>query len=169
MSDQTNTLNTNRRSGGFVAGAILILVGLLSLVSNLPGINLHGWFLPALGLVFLAAGIFQRKFGLLIPGGILLGIGAGSMLIEGPFHYMADPARGGLFLVVFGAGFALISLAGLLVNRRTLWPFIPGGIMAAIGLALMAGEPGLEVLKFASFLWPIALIAFGAYLILRKR
>jgi hypothetical protein len=158
-----------RRSGRFVGGLILIMAGLLSLVGQIPGVDVGNLFLPALGAIFLVAGLIAKKIGLLIPGGILAGIGVGASLIEGPFHYIEDPARGGIFLITFGAGWALITLTSFLIGSRVLWPLIPGAILALVGLATLSGDPGLQVLKLAGYGWPVLLIAVGLYLILRRK
>ncbi len=158
-----------RRRGGVVGGAILITIGIMALLSQIPGLNAGLFFLPALGAIFLVAGVVSRQVGLLIPGGILAGIGAGTILMEGPFHFVEDPARGGIFMLAFAGGWLLISLAALLIQCKIWWPLVPGGIMALIGVSLLAGQPGLEVLKYASYGWPVILIAVGLYLLLRRK
>lgn len=158
-----------RRGGGVVGGAILIAIGLFALLQQFVHFDAGLFFLPLLAAVFLIAGILERRPGLLIPGGILAGIGVGSILIEGPFAYLEDPARGGLFLLAFSAGWLLITLASLLVGRVMLWPLIPGAFMGVIGLALTAGEAGLQFLQLAGVGWPIILIALGIYLVFRRK
>ena len=170
MTQQTESPTPERRrSGRFVGGLILIMVGVLSLVGQIPGVQTDKFFLPVLGAIFLAAGLVTKKIGLLIPGGILMGIGVGAALIEGPFTYIEDPARGGIFLLAFGAGWAVISLTGLLIGCRVFWPLIPGSILALVGLAILSGDPGMQALKLAGYGWPIILIAVGLYLILRRK
>ena len=58
-----------RHRGGVVGGAILITIGVMALLSQIPGLNAGLFFLPALGAIFLVAGVLSRQIGLLIPGG----------------------------------------------------------------------------------------------------
>ena len=162
-------LPPRRRRGGVVGGAILITIGLFALLQQFVRFDTGLFFLPLLALVFLVAGIMGRRPGLIIPGGILAGIGAGAILVQGAFAYLADPARGGVFMLAFSAGWLLITLASLLVGRLMLWPLIPGAFMAVIGLALTAGETGLQFLQLAGVGWPIILIALGIYLVFRRK
>ena len=41
--------------------------------------------------------------------------------------------------------------------------------MAVIGLALVAGQTGLQFLQLAGVGWPIILIGLGIYLVFRRR
>lgn len=151
--------------GRWVTGAVLILLGVLSLAGQfweLP--SLGTLFLPALGLIFLLWGMFTRSGGLLIPGGILAGIGVGVYLMDSlPLEGDAEP---GVFLLTFGAGFALITLLSLLFTEdKHWWALIPGGILAIIGGVLFIGGAAVEMLKF----WPVILIVIGVYVILKRK
>lgn len=159
-----------RLSSGVIAGGVLIMIGMLILVAQFT--NFSGLLLlPALALVFLLWALLTRSSGLLIPGGILAGISAGALMVEN-ITAVSEPADGGLFLLGFAGGWALISLLSLYTegSRHWMaWPLIPGGIMATLGALLFAGEPGLTVLQYFGQGWPIALIAIGLYLILRRK
>ncbi len=166
MSQQVmNTQNTeSRRHGGIVGGAILITIGLLALIQQFVNVNWGLYFLPFLALIFLTAGIIERRPGLLIPGGILAGIGAGAILVESSlFTGLADPARGGLFMLTFAAGWAVVTAASYLIGKLMLWPLIPAAFMGIFGLALVA-----NMLTVATYVWPVALIALGLVLIFRR-
>jgi hypothetical protein len=126
-------------------------------------------FLPALGLIFLVWGIGARTVGLLVPGGILSGIGFGVFLVGGPLSGIGDPVTGGVFMLCFALGWALITLLSPLAGKLHWWPLIPGGVMALFGGALLAGSAGLQALNLVGKAWPLALIAGGLYLILRWR
>ncbi len=172
MSEQmvTTQRNENRRHSGVVGGAILISIGLFTLIQQFVQIHWGLYFLPFLALIFLVAGIVGRRPGLLIPGGILAGIGAGAILVQGGlFGALTEPLRGGLFMLAFAAGWAVITAASFLIGKLMLWPLIPGGFMAFFGLALLAGQPGLQFLAAFGYFWPVILIAAGLYLILRRR
>lgn len=169
MSNEMSTRNTEKRNN-LIWGVVLVGLGLWLLVSNLTDWDLGSAFPLGLGVLFLLWGSSVRKLGLLIPGGILSGIGAGAMLISGPFSGLAEDARGGLFMLIFGVGWALITLTSALFIRKVAWwPLIPGGIMAFIGGMLLIGGPALEVLNYLGQGWPIVLIAIGLYLILWRK
>jgi hypothetical protein len=167
----SNTTRTSRRSGGLVAGSILILIGVLSLSQFIPGLDLDFFFLPAMGLIFLAAGLLSRTPGLLVPGGILMGVGAGALLVDGQgfLPMLGALDRGGVFMLSMAGGFALISATSLLIGKRMFWALIPAFFMALVGAALLIGETGLMALQVLGYAWPVVLIALGAALILRRK
>jgi hypothetical protein len=158
-----------RGAGSMVWGAILIAIGLVALAQQIFHFEVGLLFLPALALVFLVAGIVGRRPGFLVPGGILAGIGVGAILMQGPFSYMEDPARGGIFLLSFAGGWLLITLLAPLADCIMLWPLIPAAFMGVIGLGLVAGQAGLQILQWAGVGWPVILIALGLYLVFRRR
>ena len=123
-----------------------------------------------LAFLFLLSGILSRRYGLLIPGGILAGLGAGTLLVEGPFKYLGDgQASSGVFFLAFAAGWVLITLAALLIQRVILWPLIPGAFLGLFGIVLLAGQTGMRALELFGQGWPIILIVIGLYLVLRRR
>jgi hypothetical protein len=168
-SEREKTSRSGGRPNRGLGGAALILLGLIFLAGqffDLPSIG--QLFLPALGLVFLVWGVFARNSGLLIPGGILGGIGTGIYLMD--TLPLEGAARAGIFLVVFGAGFGLMALLSILFTPEkhwwALWPFC---ILGLIGAMMIAGGAALAVVEFAGKFWPVAVIAIGLYLIIRRR
>lgn len=170
MTTQSPTPTRSSRAP-LTGGIILIVIGALALLSQFDLFeNIGMFFVPALGVIFLAWGLATRTFGLVIPGGILGGIGLGIVLLEGPLAGLGEPTQGAIFLLAFAAGWLLISLLSPLTEAAfQWWPLIPAGILAAIGGLLLAGDAGLQVLKVLGYAWPVALIAAGAWIILRKR
>ena len=171
--NQTPVVKNNRPN--LVGGLILILIGVLSLLANFLSDTPYAlWFLPALGVVFLASGIIAGKRGLLIPGGIILGIGCGVLASETFFINVTGEEEGGIILVAFACGWALITLLSLVVkdgdNSKVMWwPLIPGGVLGVVGAALLLGEAGKVALEYLGQGWPVIMIAGGLYLILRRR
>jgi hypothetical protein len=171
LNPSTENEKRTRLPRGVIAGSILVLIGVFALLPHfitLPGTAM----LIGLGLVFLAWGLLTRTSGLLIPGGVLTGIFAGTTLIEGPFAQLADPARGGVFLAAFAGGWVLITLLSLYTESPRpgwTWPLYPAVILALIAAALLAGDLGLKALELSSYIWPVALIGFGLYLVFRRR
>ncbi len=162
--------SSRRMRGGIVAGGILILIGAISLLSRVTTFNAMLYPL-GLGLIFLAWGLLTRTSGLLIPGGVLTGIFAGSALMEIPMTGTSDPARGGVFLAVFAASWVLISLLSIYTEsprKGWTWPLFPAVALGLVAAALLAGETGMKALEYAGYGWPVVLIGVGIYLILKR-
>ena len=155
--------------GGLVWGAILISIGVFALIQQLTHLKTDMYLLVFMGFIFLLSGILSRRYGLLIPGGILAGLGVGTLLVEGPFKYLSDQPSSGVFMLAFAAGWLLITLAALLIQRVILWPLIPGAFLGLFGIVLLAGQTGMRALELFGQGWPIILIAIGLYLVLRRR
>lgn len=171
MSDEMMAPEVAEKSSSnrWVSGAILIVLGTFLLITqffDLP--NAGMLFLPALGAIFLLWGIFTRTSGLLVPGGILSGIGVGSYLMD--VLPLSGDQDGGVFLLSFGAGFALITLLSVIfTSDKHTWALIPGGILAAIGAMILMGGAALEVLETFGKFWPVILIILGLYVIFKRR
>lgn len=149
-----------RSNGRLVAGAILILVGLGLLGLQLTQGAGESLFLLFLGGVFLAGYFSRRAYGLLIPAGILLGLGVGSVL------QAAFPALEGLNSLGLGLGFlSIFALDWVMTRQERWWPMIPGGILVLVGLADM--NEGLASLLRVG--WPFILILIGLFLLLSAR
>ena len=73
-------------------------------------------------------------------------------------------SRGGLFFLTFAAGWAVITGASYLIGKLMLWPLIPAAFMGTFGLALLA-----NFIVVFSYIWPLALIATGLFLVLHRR
>lgn len=148
--------------GRSVTGIILILLGVLFLFARWTGIGGEG-IVAVIGVAFLAAYAVTGQYGLLVPGGIMTGLGIGII-----YETRLD-AQGAPVLLGLGLGFISIYIIGRLRGRLTgdWWPLIPGGVLAAIGLVLAGGQTG--VMGAIGRWWPAALILLGLYLIYRQR
>jgi len=153
------------------AGIGMIALGaLFLLVQVFENIDFGMLILPAMGIIFLAWGLGARQVGLLIPGGILSGIGVALVLTENVLTNLDGDTEGGIFVLAIAAGFALVWLLGTLVLRQSSWwALIPAGIMGVIGAALMIGGQALEALELINYIWPLALIIGGLVIIFRMR
>lgn len=154
--------------GRLFFGIVLILAGVLWLVK--PHIEWSGGaFLSALGALFLLLWALLSKYGFLVPGGILLGLGAGLWTSR----LAGEGAGRVLFFVCFGAGFLLIYLLDRLRRGRSpLWPLVPGGVLMGIGAYMAAERRGwipAGLVEYLKYLWPVLLIALGVYLILKRK
>lgn len=163
----THAIENPHRSR-LVGGLILVGIGLYLLVAQFFRAQWMGLtILPVLAGIFIVAGLVTRNPGLLVPGGILGGIGLGAYLTSIVYVDAAGETMGAAFLLSFAAGWALITVLSLLIGHRVLWPLIPGGIIGAIGLALLAGSAGLQVLEFVGRWWPLLLVAGGVAMLWR--
>jgi hypothetical protein len=176
------SLNTNSdkahaaRSGeahGWLPGLGLLVVGLVLLVAQFARSEAVGVLIvPALSLVFIVWGAVTREPGFLIPGGVLAGIGAGSVCLvyDWPFGALSGDAEAGVFMLVFAGGWASITLlTAIFTDRVHWWPLVLAGFFALVGGALLVGGTAREALSLVGYLWPLALIALGLYLLMRRR
>jgi hypothetical protein len=154
-----------------ILGVMLIAIGLLVFISQIVDLPQIQWLiLPGLALIFLLWGLLTREIGLMIPGGILAGVALGTYLITGPYAGQIEENQGGIFLLAFSTGWALISLLSLFSKQGfQWWPLIPGAIIGLVGLAVMRGGAAMQLLEIVGYAWPLALIAVGIYLLLRRR
>ncbi|MFV9507437.1 MAG: hypothetical protein AB4911_23030 [Oscillochloridaceae bacterium umkhey_bin13] len=159
--------------GELVAGGVLIAIGGLLLLINTQIVTLGVSFLLMLGAIFAVAGIASRVAGWFIPAGIVSGIGLGALLIEGGL-VVGENAEGGVFLLAFALGWlSITALTKLFTGIWIKWPLIPAAVMGVIGVPLLLGgvaQTTLEVtLTALGYIWPLALIGGGLWLIMAQR
>lgn len=83
----------------------MIRIGVVALLSQFGDFDWLGLFvLPILGAFFMVWGIVSGQSGLMVPAGILLGIGAGTLLVAGPFEDVSEMRQGGVFMLRFAGG-----------------------------------------------------------------
>lgn len=152
------SLSTRSRNQ-LAAAATLITIGASTLAlratETTPGAG--SWIVLIMGLAFMAAHAVTRQYGLLVPAGILTGLGAGiavSQQITG-----TDEMTSGVVVLGLGLGFLSIWVIGglLRVTGHHWWPLVPGGILAVIGGSLLIGGQAIQVLDY----WPVLLIGLG--------
>lgn len=147
-----------RPPGAYVVAAVLIVLGMIGLAADYLGGDQV--IVLAVGLVFLAVYLWNRRYGFLVPGGILTGLGAG--LAAGMASGGAEPV---LVPAGLGAGFLLIYALDLLVSGgvERWWPLIPGSILLVFGPFDGAGASGAP--RAAAFWPPLVLVAFGILIV----
>jgi len=158
------------QTGRHGSGWVLIALGVLLLAGNLFHVS-GGIFLIALGGAFLAGYFTNRRYGLLIPAMILIGLGIGVLFEDWRYFDLHDFAVP-LFL---GLGFISIYLIDRFSwNQSSTWPLWPGGILVIIALWGIAIETGLfrdiwwEMTDLFGTWWPVLLIIWGVYLLLKR-
>ncbi len=155
---------TPRPSGR--TGVALIGIGALALIVSFVQAKFVGLlFLPMLALAFLSWGLTTRNTRLLVPGGILGGIGVGTLLAETVYKSNDMTTTGGIIILSMGLGFLLILPLERSIHTLTQqWELIPGGVLALLGLGLLI-TPVRGLLADAGKYWPILLIVLGAYFV----
>ena len=163
-----------KRRGGLVGGLILILIGVYALISQYIRADIGTLVLPGLGIIFIIMAFVSHNRGLLIPGGILSGIGVGAILTAQ--NRFPEQQAGGVLLMAFSAGWILIAVLNLLMNlmeggshRMMWWPLIPAVVMALVAAPLLLGGEALKLLSLYGLAWPIILIIVGLFILLRRR
>lgn len=134
------------------AGAVLICLGIVLIALQIfEGLSDAILFF-AIGGAFVAAYLVRRAYGLLIPGGILLGLGLGQV------GERALTDFGDLNNVGLGLGFLAIYVIALVYEGRShWWPIVPGGVLLITGLS--SGNRVFEDLFAVG--WPLILIFIG--------
>jgi hypothetical protein len=118
-------------------------------------------FLGAMGLAFWIIYLRNMEFWwAIIPAGILSSV-AGLVLIS---ELLNGDAAAGVFFLGMATTFGLVYLLTGKREERMTWALIPGGILAVLGLILLVASVSL-----LSWLWPLALIGVGGYILLRAR
>lgn len=158
----------------WIGGVLLIVIGLFFLLNqfvDLPVMeNLATFFMLGLGIFFLVWGVLTRNDGLMIPGGILSGIGLGIVLVTSGRWEDSGDTSGAVFMGAFALGWVLITVFSALFTDEThWWPLIPAAVMALISAALFVEGPFQVALDWLGKLWPLALIIGGIAILLGAR
>ncbi|MGD8486931.1 MAG: hypothetical protein PVH07_09870 [Chloroflexota bacterium] len=151
-----------------MAGLVVAGIGLFLLLAQLVP-DVGQWIPLLIGLVFLAVFVARREYGWLVAGCIVSGVGVGVVLASA----LDDPWSGAAVLFSIGGGFIALWLISALLRlgerdwprgpgpegaKAMWWPLIPGGILAIIGLIVLAEEGvGEDILRW----WPVLIIGAG--------
>lgn len=148
-----------------VAGFVLLLIAGWALLDRYTVFNVQLAVPLLLGVVFTGWSIVTKEWGLLVPGGILTGIGMGILLMRSTD--LSRAGESGVFLLSFAGGWLMITLLSAAVfKRRVLWPLIPGLVMAALATAELAGSEFRQAMRLVQDYWPWALLAVAGWLLL---
>ena len=143
-----------------IPGGILAVVGLFPLLATrLNGSLMGAAVLLLIALPFLLVFLWSPKnWWALIPAGILGGVGAGLLLLgSGPEIESRANLMNSLMFFVWAAAFGVLWL--LRGTRPTAWAKYPAGVMAVIGVIMLAvgGSTGIIL--------PLLLVAAGAVMV----
>lgn len=118
-------------------------------------------FLGSIGLGFLAVFITNpRQWWAIIPGGALVSL-AGVAALDAMRIGFLNPAS--VLFVGLGVTFGVLGLMSGYLNQNLRWAYIPAAILLLMGLVVVTPFVGA-----LAWVWPLALIVVGAYLILRR-
>lgn len=145
-----------------IPGIVLLsLAALIILSEAFPGYDDRlggGVFLGGIGLAFLVVYLVApANWWAIIPAGVMMTLGVVAGLDNIP-----GLETGGIFFLGLGATFGVLSLLKV-DGRRMGWPLIPAGVLLLMGLLIMASASNL-----ASFMWPVAIIVVGIFLLMRS-
>lgn len=147
-------------NGQRLAGLILLAVGTVLLLVTTTDLD-GSWLLVGVGAAFLAAFAATRSYGLLVPGGIITGLGVG-VVLDG----LGLPSP--VVPIGLGLGFVAIAVLHLLIGGASegwwWWPLIPGGILSVTATAELA-----DIEDLGAYLLPVVLIVVGLALLLGRR
>jgi hypothetical protein len=142
----------HRESSALTIGAVLVVVGAVLLAYRFSDTLAAGSAPLVIGLGFVTWWAVGGGFGLMVPGGVLSGIGVGLILEEAGFYGDAVP---------FGLGLGFLAIYVLDAVRRRewsrWWPLVPGVVL--VGVGLFGDTSAWESL--GGFGWPLILIAVG--------
>ncbi|MCX6028626.1 MAG: hypothetical protein NT169_04895 [Chloroflexi bacterium] len=139
---------------GFTLLGLAALIGFGEHLGALGG----ALFLGAIGLSFWVIYAMRREFWwAVIPGGTLLTLAVVAALGE----VIPGEVVGGIFFLGLAATFGLVYLLPT-PRGRMKWAWIPAAVLGIMGLLLIVTLGG-----WINIIWPIALIAAGAYVLYR--
>lgn len=151
---------------GLVLGVVLSLLGIFFLLRHRIPFSGPAPILLLLGTIFLTISALRAFRGPLLPGAVLLGLGAG-FLLQGPLE--AVMPRWASLIAGLGIGFLLVAALDSVARReRRPAPLFPGLVLVAIAVAAaITRRVDLpEAFARVSFLWPWLLVAAGVALVL---
>ncbi len=150
-----------------VAGGVLLLIAGWALLDRYTTFNAQLAVPLLLGVIFTGWSILVREWGLLVPGGILSGLGLGMVLQRSTD--LSRAAESGVFLLSFAGGWLLITvLSSTVFKRRVLWPLIPAVVLSLLAGAQIAGTGFRQGVRVAQDYWPWALLVLAAWLLFTR-
>ncbi len=154
------------RSGGVVAGLILITLGIVVLFGTwFPAGG--AWLFLGLAAAFALARVLTGRAGYAVPAGVLLGFGAFVWVTETGLLSATD--SGGMFFVFLGLGFLATYAIG--ARPQAVWPVVPALLLIGFGAFVQATTFGFPFGQFwwlAQF-WPLSLVLLGVWFLVRDR
>jgi hypothetical protein len=145
--------------GQLAAGITLVVVGVLGWAVQHLGAPGRSLLLALGGGALLAAYFYTRRYGFLVPAGILLGLGFGRVAggYGAPSHLAGSTGLGLGFLAIY-------VIDRLYRGRSHWWPLVPGVILMLGGVRLFYGGVARLLRDWS----PLLVVALGIVLIVRS-
>ncbi len=145
---------------GFTLLGLSFLIGYETIFPRAAGDLGAAVFLGSIGLSFLTIYITTgtEQWWALIPAGSLFSI---AMTVIADSIFREGDLAGAVFMLGMGATFGAVYLLPTSEGRQH-WAIYPAGVMLVIGFFIM-----VSAAQFLGYIWPLALIGLGAYLIYR--
>ena len=155
-------LQDRRQWWAVIPGLTLLGIGLIIALSVLFPQGVGGWiggvFLGMIGLAFWIVYFTNREYWwAIIPGGTLVTLG----LVAGATSIWGGVELGGLFFAGLGLTFLLVAILPTPQGQMK-WAYIPAVVLLAMGALIW-----LAATSLLQYLWPLALIVAGGYLLWR--
>ena len=143
-----------------IPGLVLIGVSLVIILSPLVPAGAGSWigglFLAMIGVAFWIIYFTNHEYWwAIIPGGTLVTLG----LVAGASAYWSGIEIGGLFFAGLGITFLLVAMTPS-SHGQLHWAYIPASV-----LLFMAVMIWLTATSLLNYVWPLALVAAGCYLL----
>ncbi len=143
---------------GMVLLGLAGVIGLETLAPEASGGWTGGLFLGWIALAFIVVYLNRREnWWAIIPGGVITTVAVTAVLSE----TLGEAAVGGIFFLGLGLTFALLYLVPTPEGRMR-WALVPAGVLAVMGALVLAAAT--DVL---GYIWPLALLAAGGYILFR--
>lgn len=118
-------------------------------------------FLASIGAGFLVIFFTNREhWWAIIPGGVLFSV-AGVVVVGNTGFAFLNPAS--VLFIGIGLTFGLLGLMSTYLSTNLRWAYFPAAIMLIMGVVIFTPFVGA-----LAWIWPLALIGAGAWLILRR-
>ncbi len=145
---------------GFTLLGLSFLIGYEELFPRAFGSFGPAVFLGSIGLSFLVIYLTTgtQQWWALIPAGSLFSI---ALTVIADSIFREGDVAGGIFMLGMGATFGAVYILPTSEGRQH-WAIYPAGVMLVIGFFIT-----LSAVQFLGYIWPLAMIGLGAYLIYR--
>jgi pimeloyl-ACP methyl ester carboxylesterase len=101
-----------------------------------------------------------------ILGGLAVGAVLAVLVLLGPASGGSEPVVTGWVMVAFGLGWGLIAwLTGRFSAQPQTWAVVPAVLLAAVGLVLVAVQPGPAAMDILGWVWPPILAVMAVWML----
>lgn len=142
---------------GLILTSIGVIIAYETYLPGAPDTITGGIFLGGLSLAFWLVYILDRhQWWAVIPGGVLL-----TLAFIAAMANTSVAENGGVFFFGLGLTFVVVALLPNMGSNLR-WAWIPAGVLLVMGLFL-----SLSATNLINYLWPVALILAGSYLVFK--